>query len=317
MSDQSTSQKLQRHIFARTGILTKEDIEGMLDLAFEDLQDMYPDEKFVKGYVVNIMCKKDVLLGYGYIWVEDFGFYNALVGLNIDGSERIEEKPDPNWKPPAIPLEEALEEAKGSWAGIDEIEERYKQPIIQTKLEPLDILPGRYLNKKQLSDLKKILVNAHVFECENCQASHLQQFENIDPHYTIECFPAVNSIYTDMTNELYIHNLPDSITEEDLVKFFSRFENDLEVHHQKNEKVKYPRVNIVVNKHNHHQKQEYNRSEDDGDWRVSTAKKKHPTRRAYIKFSPRIGYEAAFMTKLMKNFVLKGELIWVSLKKSK
>ena len=38
-------------------------------------------------------------LGYSYGWISDTEAFNILVGLNMDGSERIDYVPDENWVP--------------------------------------------------------------------------------------------------------------------------------------------------------------------------------------------------------------------------
>jgi hypothetical protein len=183
--------------------------------------------------------------------------------------------------------------------------------MIQRK-DPLDIIPARQLNKQEMKLLRDIKIGYHTRFCTSCHPSHFDQFDRISNEFVMTCDASEDKVYSDMTNEMIIKDVPDGVTKEDLFEFFHRFENDKEIQslrgkNGKYEKVQYPVIEIIAPRKQQRPK------EDDG-W--STQKKKRPSfgSRAIVKFSPRIGYESAFMTKLMKKFELKGHEIYLSIK---
>ena len=61
------------------------------------------------AYQINLVETKDGNR-YAYMRVSDDKVYNALIGRNLDGTERIELHDDPDFKMPDTPFEEAMKE---------------------------------------------------------------------------------------------------------------------------------------------------------------------------------------------------------------
>jgi len=83
-------------------------------------------------YNVYINCVKNKNmenLGYSYGWISSTEAFNILVGLNTDGSERINYVPDENWVPP----EKSDEDKEFLWS--DECDT--SRPTTKVYLEPL------------------------------------------------------------------------------------------------------------------------------------------------------------------------------------
>lgn len=85
---------------------------------------------------INTIMLGDMCVKYAYGWVSDERVFNAFIGKNIDGSDRIEEEEDKNFVKPSISKEEALKGVK-DWNEIFEIEEKYEIPKIKKQLSPL------------------------------------------------------------------------------------------------------------------------------------------------------------------------------------
>lgn len=113
-------------------------------------------------YKINLLVNKEgAYHGYGYIRVSNPEIYWMLLGRNPDGTERIEEIPDPDWVAPKSPktksFEETLNATKSkSWADVAEDEERHIRPMITKMLEPLITLPGFKYDPDQLEHLKEL-----------------------------------------------------------------------------------------------------------------------------------------------------------------
>ena len=90
------------------------------------------DLKPYKMYVNCVKNKNMENLGYSYIWISNEEAFNLLVGLNQDGSDRVEYIPDPSWEKEEV-KEEKKEGEKFLWS--DECED--KAPLIEKILDPL------------------------------------------------------------------------------------------------------------------------------------------------------------------------------------
>jgi hypothetical protein len=116
---------------------------------------------------VNLVLDRDgQKLGHAYVWITSKKVINALLGKNYDGSDRTEMIDDPDWTPPTIPLDEALEalnmssseSSTGSWA--DEVCEtdvyvEYTCPKISRALPPLTTIPGYNYDADQLKFIRQ------------------------------------------------------------------------------------------------------------------------------------------------------------------
>ena len=192
------------------------------------LQENYPDINFSKDILVNVVTNKEgKKFGHTYVWLKDKAVFNALLGKNFDGTERFETKEDENWTPPEKCYHEAMEEAGDDWVAWDEIERAYQRPKIRIPLEPLITLPAIKYTEEQLNEI-----------------------ENKSLFGFLELFPVKITPKLDKINTLFSNDIPKWVTEEILFDFFSRFETDDIVHHDKKKKKKfqYPKVNIKQRK---------------------------------------------------------------------
>lgn len=108
---------------------------------------------FRVNLVTNQIGKK---FGYAYVWVSEPRVYNALIGLDFDGTKVKTKIRDPDWNMPEKPYEIALRELKDSFKenrslsnkswGEDEPEETDwgSDPIEETEDQLVDNLKNRY-----------------------------------------------------------------------------------------------------------------------------------------------------------------------------
>ena len=105
-------------------------------------------------FKINLLVNREgEYFGYGYIWVSSPEIYWMLLGRNPDGTERIREYPDPNWKPPS--RKEISTEDK-NWIDIVEDEDAYIQPMIKETLPPLVTLSGYEYDDEQIAHLEDL-----------------------------------------------------------------------------------------------------------------------------------------------------------------
>ena len=86
-------------LFIHSGVFDKEQIELNLKSCVNKLSKLTDIQKW--DYYVNVVENKEgVKFGHTYAWISNPKVYYALIGMNFDGSERIESVPDKNWTPP-------------------------------------------------------------------------------------------------------------------------------------------------------------------------------------------------------------------------
>jgi len=218
----------QGYLFIHSGVLEKEQIEKSLSDCQEYLTQNF-DKDFTKSsFEVNVVKNKDgKKFGHTYVWIEDLHFYNALLGLDFDGTELVEWVDDENWKPPEKSYDEAMEEAGDDWCAWDDIEKLYKRPKKKISLEPLIALPAIKYTSSQLEEI-----------------NHESEFG------FMEIFPIKISHKTGKLNSLFTNDLPSWVSEELLLNYFKKFERDTIVHIDKktNKKFTYPIVKIKSKK---------------------------------------------------------------------
>lgn len=211
-------------LFIHSGVFERDQIELNLRTCIKKLNitncDIY----------VNVVENKDgIKFGHTYAWVSDSRVYNALIGKNLDGTDRYEMIDDENWKPPEDDIDKLLENAKDDWVLLGEIEKRYECPQIRVNLEPLIVPPGIKYTTKQKESLK------------------------IDEDFGfIEVYPARVTIRTEenKVNAIYSSCLPEWINETILFNTFRKFSRDTEEHvdPKTKRKFKYPKVIVTKNK---------------------------------------------------------------------
>ena len=255
-------------LFIQSSVFGPEQIERCLNFCIKKLKEINKSIKNCDTYINVVENKEGERFGHTYAWVSDSQVFNALIGKNFDGSERVEEKEDENWKPPTIPLEEATKEANGDWGLESEIEERYERPIVYVDLEPIIVPPGIKYSQEQKNKL----------EIDN------------DIGF-IQIFPARVTIKSDekKINSIYSSCIPDWVNEEMLFKFFRRFTHDKVLH--KNPKTNkgfyYPKISISKNT-------------DKNKWRTN-----ENTYNVHINFSPLDINIAYFIMNIARKIKLK------------
>ena len=187
----------KRFLFIQSGILDEDQIRQCIMDGIKQ-QHLNCD---VQSLIINVVKNREGKhFGHTYCWVEDIQIYNALIGLNLDGTERFEELEDENWVEPEIPLDDALEGVT-DWGEEDEIRERYDVPYIKRPLEPLIILPGIKYTEEQ----KKKVESDIGF---------------------IDIFPVSLTKYEENENYIFSKNVPEWLTEKIIYAFFSKFDKD-------------------------------------------------------------------------------------------
>ena len=175
-------------------------------------------------YNVNIIVGRNgKLYGLGYIWVTNEEVYYMLMGKNPDGTDRVEYIPDPFWKTPLKPLEDALEEidelCSSSWADYceaeDSIVEQYEPRMVKKYLPPLIELPGYDYDAEQLKYIQALAIEqGHQGEVPKKGYFHISPafVQDIDEKYC--------------RNVLCARNVPMWITEKDLKSAFVPYVSD-------------------------------------------------------------------------------------------
>lgn len=216
------------YLFIHSGVLEKEQIEKSLSDCQEYLTKNYDKDFTTSSFEVNVVKNKDgKKFGHTYAWVEDLHFFNALIGLDFDGSQLIEWKEDEDWEPPEKPMDEAIEEAGDDWCAWDDIERSYKRPKKKIELEPLVTLPAIKYTSAQLEEI-----------------NHESQYG------FMEIFPIKLSQKFGKMNVLYTNDIPKWVTEDLIFNYFKKFERDDRIHNDKKSKKKfrYPVVKIKSKK---------------------------------------------------------------------
>lgn len=133
-------------LLVKSGIGTNEQLEGVIRKSIKHFEEHF-HRKFPCFLKTNlIMGRNGRFYGFGYLYVSNPEIYYLLLGLNPDGSERIEYINDPLWKSPEKDLDDAIDEIVyigTSWADWadqeDEVRKKYECPQIKKILPPLTI----------------------------------------------------------------------------------------------------------------------------------------------------------------------------------
>lgn len=209
-----------------TGVANEDNIITSLRLAINEIG-FKLNRTFKCPFKVNIIRIRDKIsgkqktVGYGYIWIGDPEIYWILAGHNPDGSERIEEYPDPNWSPSNISAADPIikDSDDNLWADMIESEIAQQVPMIRKKLPPLITLSGYKYTEEQLKELKE---RADEFLSEG------ENIENIGDigNFTItRAF--VDPIPTGKIGHiLYSRHVPHWIPNEVFKSIFSRYVSD-------------------------------------------------------------------------------------------
>lgn len=188
---------LKRFLFIQSGILDEEQIRNCITDGIKQLNLKCDEESLIINVVKNREGKH---FGHTYCWVEDIKIYNALIGLNLDGTERFEEVEDKTWKEPDVPLDEALEGVT-DWGEEEEIMDRYDRPYIRKSLEPVIILPGIKYTGEQRNKTESDIG-------------------------FIDVFPVSLTNYEENENYIFSKNIPDWLDESIVHAYFKKFDDN-------------------------------------------------------------------------------------------
>lgn len=149
-------------IYCDTSVATEKQLAECIKKAIIDATQILGEKTTCKFKVNLLVNKEGKYFGFGYVRVSDSRVYWMLLGRNPDGTERVEQYPDPNWTPPPDPnegltQEEIIEKNRNkSWAQLAEEEDKYIQPMIKNPLPPLVTIPGYEYDEEQRKHLKKL-----------------------------------------------------------------------------------------------------------------------------------------------------------------
>jgi len=273
-------------LFIHSGVFDNNQVRLNLETCIAKLRQLNENIRNCDVYVNVVENKEGIKYGHTYAWVSNDAVYNALIGLNFDGTERYEEKEDENWVEPEEDYDEAMERAGDNWALIGEIEQLYECPMIKVPLEPLVVPPGIKYTPEQQKEL------------------------GTDEQYGfIEIGPARVTIRHEENkiNALYSTCVPSWVNEQMLRNFFSKFSRDKSVHSKNKEKITFPLVSITKSNF----KAKWRKSEDE------------PSLNVQITFSPLDRYLAYFLINVTKKIKLlnpntkKEEILFFSHAKSR
>ena len=205
-------------LYIETGISHRNQIEYVLKIAIEKLN-------IPCKFKVNLVTNKDGYCGYSYIWISSPQVYNALIGKNFNGLERVEWIDDPKWVLPSKPLNDALEDLMNkkennlSWSDESErennIRDMYKCPKIKVELEPLIKISGYEYDNEQMEYL-------------NIRAKESGDIGSIPDMGYFEIAPAYVSELEDnlSNNVLLAQKIPNWITSKILKDIFENYASD-------------------------------------------------------------------------------------------
>ena len=166
-------------------------------------------------FQINLLVNKDgAYHGYAYVYISDPEIYWMLLGKNPDGSERIEEIPDPDWEPPkelniSSNIDEIIKkESSKTWGDIVDDEDKYIRPKIRRQLPSLIDIPGYKYNDEQKQHLKDLYPDEDIPEMGYFEISRGYACDN--PSGTIK-------------NKLCARNVPDWLPKEAFMSRFSRY----------------------------------------------------------------------------------------------
>ena len=216
-------------LYVETGIAHQLQIEDVFRRAITKLN-------IPCRFKVNLVTNRDGYCGYAYVWVSSSQVFHALIGKNLDGSERMIIWKDPNWIEPEISVDDACEEAiekaekegmKLSWSDMTDIEDKVRQlyicPTTRQKQEPLVELPGYTYDEEQQEFLR-------------IQAQESDAISNEIPS---QGFFEIGSAYIPDMDESLSHNVlisrkvPEWITEEIIKNVFRHYASDCTTLHKR------------------------------------------------------------------------------------
>lgn len=137
-----------------TGVATPAQLSDCLKKAILNAEKILGRNTKCRFKINLLVSKEGAYFGYGFVWVSSTEIYWMLLGKNPDGSERVEEYLDPNWKAPPTSVDKTSNTK--NWIEIVEEEDAHIQPTLKRILPPLIQFPGYEYDEEQISHLKEL-----------------------------------------------------------------------------------------------------------------------------------------------------------------
>ncbi len=125
-------------------VVTSEQVKTAIAKAFTQALEL--DKDYKTTFHINMVKKKGVQTGRGFVWIQNPKVYHMILGRNPDGSERVTQVNDPNWQQPT----EKKVVTSTRWADMDDDEE--EAPLIDLKQEPLITVPKIMMSDEQFKE---------------------------------------------------------------------------------------------------------------------------------------------------------------------
>lgn len=221
---------------------------------------------FECDYKINVVRRyTGEYIGYAFIDITNPKLYYALLGFNVDGSDRAEYIDDPEWIRPEPVLKEKKEKVAITMSNLMSVdwccssEEEYEKPLASPKLRKA--LPS--------------LLSLGEYEYDEQQKEH---FESENTHGTLTLLPAfiipgIKDEYDECS--LYVSEVP-AVDYDFLYNIFARYART--DNYREKDKEFFPRINI----------KECNKNKNDGKTGIF----------AIVEFS--CGNDAAFALNMMQ-----------------
>ena len=200
----------KNYMFAHTYSLNEDQIFKLID---DQIKTLDLEDKSYNLKINVVKNKKEEKLGYSYIWIDNTKLYNALIGLNYDGSDRIKK---------IIKIEEdenfEFDPKKDDWSkSVDSQKVNFSSEV----LKPLITFPNIKIKEEDKEKFRVCLDEINLI---------------------LESSKIVPKI--DFKNSLYARNIPQWLNENQIKNYFKVFEKDKREHFKNKTKFTYPIVKI-------------------------------------------------------------------------
>jgi hypothetical protein len=202
-------------LLVRSGLATNEQLSKCIS---EAIKESNISCEFQTNLIVG---RNGRYYGFGYLWVSNSQIYHMLLGKNYDGSDRIENREDPNWESPSKSLEQEISEIAydGCWANYvdleEEIRDRYTPKILTINLPSLINVHPFYYTQDQKEIIRELAAEKRIKGV-------------IPDKYYFKFYPASVPLLDDnyCHNVLCCREVDNWITEKDLKRVFEKFSTD-------------------------------------------------------------------------------------------
>lgn len=243
-------------LYIESGVAKEEQIAECLKVA------VLQANKYLKRntncrFQINLIMKDGQYVGHGYVRISCPEVYWMMLGFNPDGTERIEEIPDPNWVPSPTsfsPIDDfdvsgfglshknftditkEQKQEKKSWYELTVEEDSKIQPMVKRYLPPLVKIPGYAYDEEQTRYLKSIhesfkreseysVQDLHSFETNREPQNKDEEIPTVG-HFVISRAFAYDPVQGYMKYRLCAKNVPDWVPEKAFKAIFSAYASD-------------------------------------------------------------------------------------------